>query len=31
MEKGDFLLFIVAWIVGAILLYLLRKKYQRWW
>lgn len=31
MENGDILLFIVAWIVGAILLYQLRKKYKRWW
>lgn len=31
MEIGESLLFIGAWIVGAILLYLLRKKYKRWW
>ena len=31
MEIGDIWLFIGAWIVGAILYYLLRKKYKRWW
>lgn len=31
MEIGEILLFIAAWIAGAILYYQLRKKYKRWW
>lgn len=31
MEIGEIVVIIVCWVVGAILLYQLRKKYQRWW